>query len=97
MVRFEFEDKSYSGDTALDALRSMAEEAEDYPHSGRSLRLFLAWSLEQLADRLPPRDLDLSDRLDMDELALAYFCLRDEFGVGKLSISQAAGTITAGS
>lgn len=41
-------------------------------------------SLERLDHRLPPRDLDLSHRLDDSALALSYLYLRDEYGAGEL-------------
>jgi hypothetical protein len=33
---------------------------------------------------VPPRDLDLSDRLEDEPLALGYLLLLDEYGVGKI-------------
>ena len=91
MLRFNFKGKKYSGASALDVVRSMEGDTEHYPYRGQSIRQFLLWSLECLGDRLPPRDLDLSDRLGDDELALSYLYLRDEYGAGKLSISKANG------
>lgn len=91
MLRFQFNGKKYSGSSALDVVRAMEGDTENYPHRGQSLRQFLNWSLERLRDQLPPRDLDLSDRLRDDELALSYLYLRDEYGIGKLSISKANG------
>jgi hypothetical protein len=52
---------------------------------GRTLRQFLLDSLEQLRDRVPLRELDVSDRLGDEMLALSYLYLRDEFGAGELS------------
>ena len=75
----------------MDIVRSMEQDAENYPSRGRSIRHFLRWSLESFGDRLPPRDLDLSDRLEENELALSYLCLREEYGVGQLSIPKANG------
>jgi hypothetical protein len=42
-------------------------------------------SLGQLRDRTPLREIDVSDRLDDEMLALSYLYLRDEFGAGQLS------------
>jgi hypothetical protein len=53
----------------------------------------LEWSLENSCDRIPPRDLGLSNRLDDDELALSYLYLRDEYGAGQLSISKSKGAV----
>jgi hypothetical protein len=88
MMTFQFKGKQYIGASALDVVRALERDAEDYPHGGRSVRQFLVWSLERLRHRLPPRDLDLSDRLEDDELALSYLYLRDEYGAGKLSINR---------
>ncbi len=96
MLVFQCREKKYQGASALDIVRSMEADTEYYPHRGQSVRRFLLWSLERLRDRLPPRDLDLSDRLDDDELALSYLCLRDEYGAGKLSITKADGKAAEG-
>ena len=88
MLIFQFKEKKYHGSSALDIVRAMEADTEQYPHRGQSLRRFLLWSLERLGHRLPPRDLDLSDRLADDEVALSYLYLRDEYGVGKLSIGS---------
>lgn len=52
---------------------------------GGTFRQFLRDSLEQLGDRIPLREMDVSDRLDEETLALSYLYLRDEFGAGELS------------
>jgi hypothetical protein len=84
MMTFQFKGKKYRGASALDIVRALELDAQDYPHRGQSVRQFLLWSLERLNNRLPPRDLDLSDRLEDDALALSYLYLRDEYGAGKL-------------
>ena len=66
MLIFQFKGKKYRGVSALDIVRALESDAEDYPHRGQSLRQFLFWSLDDLCNRLPPRDLDLSDRLEDD-------------------------------
>lgn len=91
MMIFQFKEKKYRGASALDIVRALESDAKDYPHRGQSVRKFLRWSLERLGNRLPPRDLDLSDRLEADALALSYLCLRDEYGVGKLTIGAENG------
>ena len=88
MLTFTFKGKEYRGASALDVVRAMEADTEHYPHRGRSVRLFLIWSLERLCHRLPPRDLHLSDQLADDELALSYLYLRDEYGAGKLFTDQ---------
>ena len=86
MMTFQLKGKKYRGASALDIVRALESDAEDYPHRGQSVRRFLRWSLERLGNRLPPRDLDLSDRLEDDALALNYLYLRDEYGAGKLTV-----------
>lgn len=88
MLTFQFKGKKYHGASALDIVRALEGDAEDYPHRGQTVHQFLQWSLERLNNRLPPRDLDLSDRLDDEALALSYLCLRDEYGAGQLSVSK---------
>ena len=88
MLTFQFEGKKYRGTSALVIVREMEGDTENYPYRGESVRQFLLWSLERLCDRLPPRELDLSDRLEDGELALSYLYLRDDYGAGKLSIRE---------
>jgi hypothetical protein len=88
MLKFQFKDREYRGATALEIIRAMEGETEDYPYRGQSIRQFLQWSLERLGDRLPPRDLGLSDRLEDDDLALGYLFLREEYGAGQLFINK---------
>ena len=83
---FQFNGKEYSGASALDIVRALEGENEHYPHRGPSRRTFLQRSLESLGNRLPPRDMDLSDRLEDEELALSFLYLQDEYRTGKLSI-----------
>ena len=90
MFKFQFKGKEYRGASALDIVRSMEGDTEQYPHRGQSVRQFLRWSLERLGDRIPPRDLDLSDRLEEEDLALSYLYLRDEYGAGKFFIAAEA-------
>lgn len=89
MITFQCNGKTYAGASALDVVRAIERDAAEYPQGGRSIRQFLLWSLERLCDRVPPRDLDLSERLEDDELALTYLYLRDEYEAGELSISKA--------
>jgi hypothetical protein len=77
--------REYSGASALEIVRALRGDAEAGDGAGRTLRQFLRDSLEQLGDRIPLRELDVSDRLDEGMLALSYLYLRDEFGAGELS------------
>ena len=87
-LTFQFRGKKYRGKSALDIVRSLERDSDHYPHRGQSVRRFLQWSLQHLCDFVPPRDLDLSDRLEDDDLALSYLYLRDQYGAGKLSIKR---------
>jgi hypothetical protein len=85
---FQAGGKSYRGASAVEIVRSLERAAADYPHRGQSIRRFLRWSLDQLGDSLPPRELDLSDTLEDEALALNYLCLCDEYGAGRLLVYQ---------
>ena len=75
--------KEYRGSSALEIVRALRREDGD-TGGGRTLRQYLLNSLERLSDRIPLRELDVSDRLDEEMLALSYLYLRDEFGAGEL-------------
>ena len=77
--------REYRGASALEIVQALRREAGADGGAGQTLRQFLCASLEQLSDRIPLRDLDVSDRLDEEMLALSYLYLRDEFGAGELS------------
>jgi hypothetical protein len=48
-----------------------------------SLRQFLLWSLSQLDNQIPSRELDVSDKLTDEVVALNYLYLRDDYGAGR--------------
>ena len=83
---FLIDGKNYRGESALEIVQALEQDAADYPHRGRPIRQFMLWSLNQLGDRVPPRELDLSDRLEDEALALSYLCLRDEYDAGELIV-----------
>lgn len=82
---FRAGDREYRGKSALEIVEALRREAAGDDGAGQTLRQFLRDSLEQLSDRIPLRDLDVSNRLDDEMLALSYLYLRDEFGAGELS------------
>ena len=94
MMTFQFLGKKYAGESALDVVYALQADAKDYPYAGKSIRKFLKWSLENLCDRIPQRDIGLSIRLADNELALSYLYLRDEYGAGQLSISKSGDGIS---
>ncbi|HEX8138235.1 MAG TPA: hypothetical protein VF544_11640 [Pyrinomonadaceae bacterium] len=85
---FLIDGKNYRGESALEIVQALEQDATDYPYRGRPISQFMLWSLNQLGDRVPPRELDLSDRLEDEALALSYLCLRDEYGAGELFVDH---------
>ena len=81
---FQVGGKDYRGESAREIVRALELDTPDYPCHGQPLRQFLLWSLNKLGDKLPARELDLSDRLPDEALALNYLYLRDEYGAGEL-------------
>jgi hypothetical protein len=82
---FRTKKKVYRGKTALEIVRAMESDAADYPYRGQSIRRFLLWSLNRPGLRsIPPRETDLSDRIEDEALALSYLYLCDEYGAGKI-------------
>ena len=76
--------REYRGSSALEIVQALRREAVQASGPGPTLRQFLLGSLEQLRDSIPLRELDVSDRLSDEMLALSYLYLRDEFGAGEL-------------
>ena len=87
MLVFRVDNKDYCG-TALEIVRALESDTKDYLHRGQPVRKFLKWSLRDLSKQIPPRDLHLSKRMKVEELALSYLCLRDEYGAGQLLIDR---------
>jgi hypothetical protein len=82
---FRVDGKEYRGSSALEIVQALKDEAGRGDGRVPQLRQFLLDSLEQLRDCIPLRELDVSDRLSDETLALNYLYLRDEFGAGELS------------
>jgi hypothetical protein len=80
---FRSDGKEYTGASAVEIVNAIKRDVlsggEDVP-----LRQFLVASLAHYSDQIPLREIDVSDRLDAETLALSYLCLRDEFGLGEL-------------
>jgi hypothetical protein len=86
MIVFEVGKTEYRGDTALEIVRALESDMRDYPYRGEPVTKFLRWSLQSLSKQIPPRDMHVSKRMKVEELALNYLCLRDEYGAGQLLI-----------
>lgn len=84
VIVFRAENREYRGSSALEIVQALKREASRAGGRGLPVRQFLLWSLEQLRDRIPLREIDVSDRLSDEMLALSYLYLRDEFGAGEL-------------
>jgi hypothetical protein len=81
---FRFREKDVTGRSAIEVVRALERDDKEYRYCGGPIRQYLIWSLSQLSGSVPPRDLDLSDRLDDETLALGYLFLLDEYGVGEI-------------
>jgi hypothetical protein len=88
MMVFQVGKTEYRGDTALEIVRALESDTKDYPHRGQTVRSFLKWSLQGLSKQIPPRDMHVSKRMKLEELALNYLCLRDEYGAGRFLIDR---------
>lgn len=74
---------TYRGISASDIVRQMRQQADGFTGDAAALYPFLLWSLSLLEDRLPFRELELSEAVDEETLALSYLCLLDRYGVGE--------------
>jgi hypothetical protein len=83
-MMFRIGKKEYSGSSALEIIEALRRDIMAGQNQGLSMRQFLLWSLGQLSDRIPLRELDVSDKLSNEMVALSYLYLRDEYGAGEL-------------
>jgi hypothetical protein len=81
---FRVRGKDVRGGSAIQVVRSLEQDDKEYDYCGGPIRQYLIWSLDRLNGSVPPRDLDLSDRLEDETLALCYLLLLDEYGVGRI-------------
>jgi hypothetical protein len=81
---FRFHGKEFKGLSWIDVVRSMEQDDKAYRSGGGPIRQYLTWSLNHLRATVGPRDMDLSDRLEDETLALGYLLLLDEYGVGEI-------------
>lgn len=82
---FRIGEKDYSGESAVDIVQALQLDMVGGQRQDLSLREFFLWSMSQLRDRIPLRELDVSDQLSNETLALNYLYLTDEYGAGHLS------------
>jgi len=81
---FRVRGKDVSGRSAIEVVRALERDDNEYCHGGGPIRQYLIWSLNRLNGSVPSRDLDLSDRLEDEPLALGYLLLLDEYGLAKI-------------
>lgn len=81
---FIFDDRKYRGETAVGIVCELKEATPEFQSKSDSVRDFLVWSLDRLADRIPPRELDVSPDLDDEIICFNYLCLLDSCEIGTL-------------
>ena len=69
---FRTKGMNYSGRSAIEVVRALERDDKEYRYCGGPICQYL-WSLNQLSGSVPPRDLDLSERLEDEALALDIF------------------------
>ena len=85
---FRLRGKDVRGRSAIEVVRALERDENEYCNVGGPIRQYLIWSLSRLNGSVPPRDLDLSNTLEDEPLALGYLLLLDEYGVGKIVASN---------
>jgi len=83
---FRFNNKEYKGATAIEVVELMERDDANYAaaQTGGTIQEFVKWSLKKMSDRLPPRELDTSPRVDDEAQARGYLSLRHDYGIGEL-------------
>jgi len=75
-------ERQYSGTSAVQIVRAIERDDIEYCNHG-PIRDYLTFYLNRLRATVSARDLDLSDRLEDETLALSYLLLLDEYGLGE--------------
>lgn len=82
-MNFRVEKKQYSGNSAVEIIKALQRDMMGDRSQRLSFRQFLLWSLAQLENQIPSRELDVSDKLSDEVVALNYLYLRDDYGAGR--------------
>lgn len=82
-MNFRVGKKQYSGTSAVDIIKGLQRDMLGDRSQRLSFRQFLLWSLSQLDNQIPSRELDVSDKLSDEIVALNYLYLRDDYGAGR--------------
>lgn len=77
-MRFLYHNKEYVGETATEIVETLLRETSDYT-GNQSVKAFLDWSLSNLADRIPQREMGVSPGLPDEAVAFNYLCLLDSY------------------
>jgi hypothetical protein len=78
---FIYENKRYSGETAVEILRAVERDSAEYQNKNGTVQDFLIWSMEKMSDQIPSRELDVSPKLSDETLAFNYLCLLDSYKI----------------
>lgn len=82
---FRFNNKEYRGATAVEVVNKIAVDSAGFTaRTVNKMPEFLEWSLNKLSDRLPLRELGLSERVSEEIQARGYLSLRHAYGIGEL-------------
>lgn len=85
-MKFRTDEKEYTGATAVEIVSQLARDTAGFvAQSGDAFYEFLQWSLAELGDRVPQRELDLSPRVSDEILARGYLALRHDYGIGEFT------------
>ena len=82
-MNFRVGQKQYSGNSAVEIIKALQRDVMGERSQRLSLRQFLLWSLAQLDNQITSRELDVSDKLTDEVVALNYLYLRDDYGAGR--------------
>lgn len=85
-----YKDKKYGGENAVEIVRAVERDAAGYTTRGASVQDFLTWSLEQMADLIPMRELDVSPHLSDETIAFNYLCLLESYGIAAFYETRSA-------
>lgn len=83
-MKFLIGDRAYEGECALEVVNALKMDLLRERARRFSLRQFLLWSLLHLSDRVPLCELDVSDRLSDERVALNYLYLRHAHNAGEI-------------
>jgi hypothetical protein len=84
-MNFIYNNKNYNAPTAVEIVRAIERDTEEYSCSGEHIRDFLDWSLARFSDQIHSRELVTSTHVSEEALALNYLCLLDEHRLGSFS------------